>query len=214
MTAPDLLAALEVEVLTLESRFLERWIPAEPDHTPSAFEHDVKAYCVLAHAAFEEFVESISTLAASAAKAAWLAGKPYLAVKALLLAYDFKLSILENESETQDRFFDQVRKGLDECISKHSKALENNHGFSRKYLRSVLTPVAIDVPEDPSWLSSLSELSEARGSYAHKIASEALYGRSRKAQRPMTPEKAKQAVQDCLNLCREIKLRFEKSLPA
>jgi hypothetical protein len=214
MTAPGLLAALEAQVSTLESKFLVQWIPAQPAHTPSAFEHDVKAYCVLAHAAFEEFVESISMLAASEARDAWLARKPYLPVKALLLAYDFRLSILEDESEPQDRFFDQVRKGLDDCISKHSRALENNHGFSRRYLRSVLTPVAIDVPEDPSWMSSLTELSEARGSYAHKIAADALYGRSRKAQRPMTPEKAKQTVQDCLNLCREIKSRVEKLLPA
>lgn len=213
-TSQELLDALEAEVSALEGKFLAQWVPVQPEHTPAEFQHDVKAYCVLAHAAFEEFVESISTLAATEARNAWLARKAYMGTLALLLAYNFKLSVVDKENESQERFFDQIRKGLDECIEKHSNALENNHGFSLKYLRSILTPVGIDVPEDPNWQSSLSELAEARGSYAHKIATGAMFGRARKAQRPMTPEKARTAVLDCLELCKEVAARHAKALPA
>jgi hypothetical protein len=213
-SAAELLTSLETEVSALETKFLSPWIPALPEHTPVDFQHDVKAYCVLAHAAFEEFVESISTLAAKATMSAWLAKKPYLGTQALLLFYNFKLNVVEDEAQPQERHFDQIREGLKNCIDKHRKALDKNHGFSLKYLRSVLTPVGIDIPDELNWLNSLSELTEARGSYAHKIAAEANFGRSRKAQRPMTPEKAKDAVQGCLELCRELKARHEKSLPA
>ena len=214
VNAEQLLISLEAEVLTLEKKFLSSWLPAQPDHEPADFQHDVKAYCVLTHAAFEEFVESISTLAASATMSSWLAKKNYLGTQAILLSYGFKPTIEEDESKGQDRYFDQIRAGLKDCIDKHSKALEKNHGFSLKYLRSVLTPVGIDVPEDLSWQNSLSELTEARGSYAHKIASEAKFGRNKAAQRPMTPEKAKSVVQGCLELCKEVKDRHEKALPA
>lgn len=199
---------LSVEISGLEARFISRWIPAEPSVQPEDFEHDVKAFCVLAHAAFEEFVEEISLIVMKAAKQAWLNQKFSKSAIALLLAYQSRLNIVEDAGERQDKIFDQIRNGLDDCASAHSAALSKNHGFSLKYLRSILTPVAIDIPEDDiQMMSSLTELTEARGSYAHSLAKQALYGQWKRAGRPMVPESARDAVSDCLALCQELATR-------
>lgn len=144
----QLFAELGTEIAGLETRFISKWIPADPSVPPGDFEHDVKAFCVLAHAAFEEFVEEISLIVVKAAKEAWLNQKFSKAAVAMLLAYQSKLEIVDDESQKQDKLFDQIRKKLDDCAAAHSIALSKNHGFSLKYLRSILTPVAIDIPED------------------------------------------------------------------
>lgn len=204
----QLLTELSAEISGLEARFISKWIPADPAVPPSEFEHDVKAFCLLAHAAFEEFVEEISLTVVKVAKDAWLSQKFSRATVAILLAYQSKLAIVDDESEKQDRIFDQIRKRLDDCATAHSTALSKNHGFSLKYLRSILTPVAIDIPEDdPKLMNSLKELAEARGSYAHSLAKQALYGQWKRAGRPMVPEAARDAVADCLNLCKELASR-------
>lgn len=201
----QLVADLSVEIAGLEARFISKWIPADPLVPPEEFEHDVKAFCVLAHAAFEEFAEEISLVVMKAAKDAWLNQRFSKAAISILLAYQSKLDIVDDESQRQDKVFDQIRKGLDECAAAHSVALSKNHGFSLKYLRSILTPVAIDIPEDDlQMMGSLKELTEARGSYAHSLAKQALYGQWKRAGRPMVPESARDAVSDCLALCKEL----------
>lgn len=201
----QLVAGLSTEIADLEVRFISKWIPADPSVLPDEFEHDVKAFCVLAHAAFEEFAEEISLIVMKAAKDAWLNQRFSKATVSILLAYQSKLDIIDDESQRQDKVFDQIRKSLDECVAAHSVALSKNHGFSLKYLRSILTPVAIDIPEDDiQMMGSLKDLTEARGSYAHSLAKQALYGQWKRAGRPMVPESARDAVSDCLALCKEL----------
>lgn len=195
---------LKSEIAALEERFLAPWMPAQPTHRPEDFHHDVKAYCVLAHAAFEEFVEEISLIALTAAKAAWQSKKFSVGTVALLLSYGEMVALAEDEDIDQKRVFDQVRNCIDACVTKHSNALANNHGFSIRYLRSILTPVGVDIPEDVRLLTSLSELAAARGSYAHSQSKLARYGQWKRADRPMAPEKAKGAVSDCLELCQQL----------
>lgn len=200
-TFAELKAVLVAEIELLEERFMQRWTPALPEHQPDDFQHDVKAYCVLAHAAFEEFAEDASLLALQNARDAWLSKRFSPATVALLGAYKFVLNISDDEGVEQDRIFDQVRHALDAHIDRHSKSIANNHGFSLKYLRSILLPVGIDIPDSVKHIASLKDLAEARGSYAHTRAHRALYGQWKRAGRPMEPEKAKTAVHDCLELC-------------
>ena len=200
-TFADLKAVLDAEIKLLDERFMQNWIPALPEHLPDDFQHDVKAYCVLAHAAFEEFVEDVSLLAVKNARNAWMSKKFTPATVALLGAYKFELDISDDEDAAQERIFDQVRNALDDHINRHSKSISNNHGFSLKYLRSMLLPVGIDIPDSVKHIASLRDLADARGSYAHTRANRALYGQWKRAGRPMEPEKAKAAVHDCLELC-------------
>lgn len=195
---------LKKEVDKLESKFLTTWIPAKPEHTPDEFEHDIKAYCVLAHAVFEEFAEEISLAGMEESKKAWLRKQPIRGTFALLSAYGFQVDIKEKEDEEQENLFDQIRKGLDESKAKHSSALSNNHGFSLKYLRKILTPIGIDIPNEVKLLASLRDLADARGSYAHSQAQRALYGQWKQAKRPMTPEQARATVSDCVELCEKL----------
>ena len=208
-SAVELRDQLKEEIALLHGRFLNKWLPAQPQDSPEDYQHDVKAFCVLAHAVFEEFAEDIALNAVNYVKSAWLAKQFTPATAALLAAYQFKLNICEDEDTSQERIFDQVRKGLDECTSRHSIALSQNHGFSLKYLRGMLTPIGIDVPDDLKLMASLRELADARGSYAHSRAHRALYGQWKRAGRPMGPEKASETVLDCLELCEKILGRFE-----
>lgn len=204
----QLLKDLEAEIEGLNNRFVSKWIPADPTVEPEKFEHDIKAFCVLAHAAFEEFVEEISLMVVKIAKDAWLNQKFSKAAVAMLIFYQAGLDVLDEEGMQQEKVFDQIRKRLDDCASAHSVALSKNHGFSLKYLRNILTPVAIDIPEDDVQLmASLKELTEARGSYAHSLAKKALYGQWKRAGRPMVPESARDTVADCLKLCAELAKR-------
>lgn len=199
---------LNAEINNLEKRFISEWIPADPSIPPEEFEHDVKAFCVLAHAAFEEFAEEISLIVMNAAKNSWSDKKFSKALVSILLAYPSKLDIIDNHEQKQDKVFDQIREIIKLCIQAHSTALSKNHGFSLKYLRSILTPVAIDIPEDNvRMMASLKDLTEARGSYAHSLAKQALYGQWKRAGRPMVPETARDAVSDCVALCEELARR-------
>jgi hypothetical protein len=46
---------LTAYVAELAQKFVNGYIPADPNTPPDAYAHDVKAYCILSHAAFEEF---------------------------------------------------------------------------------------------------------------------------------------------------------------
>jgi RiboL-PSP-HEPN len=200
-TIAELQQELNTEINALENRFLSKWIPAQPEHLPDDYQHDVKAYCVLAHATFEEYAEEISLRALKSAEDAWLSKKFSRATIPLLLYYRAELKVVEEEDEQQERIFDLVRKNIEECKVKHSIALSNNHGFSLKYLRKIFTPVGVDIPDTVKLMESLRELADARGSYAHSQAKQAMYGQWKRAKRSMEPERAKAAVLDCIELC-------------
>ncbi|WP_212612235.1 HEPN domain-containing protein [Ectopseudomonas oleovorans] len=199
-----MLDELKAEIIKLGDKFLLPWLPAKPEHQPEQFEHDVKAYCVLTHAIFEEFVEELSLMAMEEAIEAWKKKNPTKGTISLLCSYGACLSIPEKDEEDQEDVFTQIRKELDETKSKHSNVLSNNHGFSLKYLRKILTPVGVDIPTDIVLLESLKNLAEARGSFAHTQAQKAQYGKWKQAKKPMTPEQARVAVNDCIDLCQKL----------
>jgi len=214
----DLSDELKKQVKQVEKEFLSKYFPADPQDGPDKYHLHVKAYCLLAHAAFEEFVEKISIELMNYSIRHWydtkVIAKPLLA---LCIFYDAELRIEDSEEAEQDRHFDAIRAVLTEVKQAHSKAIVDNHGFSLKYLRSILTPVAIDVSLDPSWVDSLRTLADARGSYAHTAAELAHFTDRRRATHPMTPEKAREIVGDCLRLCLKIAddaLKIMKPIPA
>jgi hypothetical protein len=194
--------SLRDNILDIERKFLSAYFPANPTHTPDAYQHDVKAYCILAHAIFEEFVEVVSLEVMKNTTSSWLSSRRISdALFALCTFYDVRIQIEENEEAYQDRPFDAFRKLIDEAKSEHSTAVLKNQGFSMRHLRRILTPVAINVTSDLKITNSLRTLADARGSYAHTLAQSALYVDTKKVQKAMTPESARDAVADCLELC-------------
>lgn len=196
--------ALREEITQLSSRYIDRYIPANPEDGPSAFEYDVKAFSLMAHASFEEFVEGVSDILMVWILDEVMKMKMTVATACFLMAYDQRLEIVDAEDKDQDSCFTFVRKGADEAKRLHSAVLKNNHGFSVKYLRRILTPVGVNVPEGPQ-LDSLRTLSDARGTFAHSMAKSAKYGEYKKANKVLTPEEARDAVADCLSICERIK---------
>ena len=75
--------------------------------------------------------------------------------------------------------------------------VNDNNGISLKHLRRLLVPIALEITDDIK-LSSISTLARERGKYAHKYR-----------QGGIAPEYAKDCVDDCLEVCEEVKVKAE-----
>jgi hypothetical protein len=201
----ELEAELADQIDLISKEFLLRYLPAKPEEGPDVYHQHVKAFCILAHAAFEEFVEHVSLALMANAIDGWYKNRSISSpLMSLLLFYKAAIECNEIEDEDQHRNFEQIRQSIEAVKRSHSKAVFDNHGFSLKYLRSILTPVAIDISNDPSLSNSLRTLADARGSYAHTTAELGMFVDRNRAKHPMTPEKARDVVNDCLALCKKI----------
>lgn len=198
---------LDGYLLEIEKKFITTHI-ANSLATPVEYNLDVKSYCILCHAAFEEFIEFIALQTMS------LAIKKYqqeLKIsKPLISLMHFKGNhgnYLDKDQKnlTIDKIetaFDYTRKQLAEIKDVFSKDIFGNHGISLKYMRNLLMPVSVDIPNDINWANSLERLANERGSYAHKYLESA--GRVKQS---IDPSTAKTIVSDCAALCEEIKNR-------
>ena len=197
-----LLSELREDIEELEETFIHQFIKdptARPDARPDEYEFHVKAYCVLCHAAFEEYFESIALKVMHQCLDEWLdSGKYADTLVTLVSYYEQKLVIDPNENADETRVFDHLRCIFKEVKRKFSTEVYNNHGISLEYLRRLLIPVAIDITEDANLKNSLNQLVLERGTYAHKRRKGAL-----------APEYAKDYVDDCLELCKEVKVKAE-----
>src|ERR1035437_4085344 len=96
-------AELDAYLQELYEDFLAPFIPAKPEDQPQQFQHKVKAYCVLAHAAFEEFIETLSMWVMESAIDTWMnQRRPTDPLLALCMFYGVRISAVEAESEMQD----------------------------------------------------------------------------------------------------------------
>lgn len=195
-----LFAALDEELNGLHSKFLSRFLPADPEDGPEAFEYEVKSFSLLSHAAFEEYVEAISELMMQKIESDLMIKKTTLSTVCFLATYGIKLE-LPDDDETPDRScFEHIRDAIGKAKGLHSSTLKDNHGFSAKYMRKLLIPVGINMPKGPE-MESLRKLAEARGSFAHTVSKLARYGPYKRAKRPLTPEEVATAALDCRTIC-------------
>ena len=122
----------------------------------------------------------------------------------LLLFYKASISFSDNEDADQPRHFDAVRAEIELIKQRHSNAIFDNHGFSLKLSTINIDAGSIDISNDPTFTSSLRILADARGSYAHTFADLGHFTDRNSAKQPMTPEKSRDVVDDCLKLCKKI----------
>jgi hypothetical protein len=218
MSVIDLLVIdLREHIAKLRAKFLAPFLPPDPAHRPEDYEHDVKAACVLAHAALEEFVERVSMHVMAASVNRWVrdrkASDPLIA---LCLTHGVSLAVEADEEKLQKTCFDLLRAAIDEAKKRHSKSIQDNHGFSLKYLRAALTPVFINPPDDVRLTASLKTLTAARGSFAHSAARNAEFrsgANAGRASTPLSPEDAGKAIADCVTLCEQIAADAVKLAP-
>ncbi len=205
----DLFTELETQTTRVEEKFVRSYVevsnvagrrkyaPLDPTMDQAEYDLDVRAYCVISHAAIEHFVERIAIELLEAVKSAWNQKNPKAShiLQALIAFYGITFDVERDKNLSTTTYGDHIRGVLDKLSTRFSNDVNRNHGVSIEYLRKLLYPVAIDITTDPDQLSSLAQLTKHRGKYAHEFA----------AIRPITPEEALEIVTDCVKLCRDIR---------
>ena len=141
-----LLQELKVDIQSLQETFINPFIPTKPSTKPEVYAHHVKAYCILCHAAFEEYFETLALNVMIRSLDEWMnSGKYTDTLVTLVSYYGLKLDIDLDEKHDETKVFDYLRSIFDEIKRRFSTDVHNNHGISLKYLRSLLIPVAINI---------------------------------------------------------------------
>lgn len=193
---------LENHILKLGIKYIEpHYIEPNkvPSENPNDYKLDVNSFCILCHAAFEEFLEDVTLYSIERIDKEFNSrnGKMSFATICLLHFDGHPLGLTEDKKWDSTYLKDYFASRLAERKSELSKyATQENHGIDVKYLRKLLLPIGIDVPRDPKELSALSNLKNIRGIYAHS------YARNNK---PLAPEDAEKAVDDVLGMVTKIK---------
>ena len=137
-----LLIRLKEHLQKLEKTFIHQFIKdptARPGARPDEYESHVKAYCVLCHAALEEYFEDIAREVMKQYKEEWVTSGKLTDTLVTFVSY------------YEAVFLTTVKK---------------NNGISLKHLKRLLVPIAIEIMDDIK-LSSISTLARERGKYAH-----------------------------------------------
>ena len=139
---------------------------------PEEYDLDLKSYCTLTHAAFEEFIENICTYLATemidnmntTGRISWCT----------LCFFSFqidKLSLNEKDfvpsGKTDDVLFQKLRTKANEGYKHFLDEIKNNHGINIKYLLHLLPAVGLNLPDNSLKVNSLKKLADSRGEYAH-----------------------------------------------
>lgn len=190
-------------ITQLETTYLAKYI-ADKTSSPTDYDNDVKSFCILSHAAIEEFTETVAITVMNKTVDNFIIHHKVTESLVALMHFKSNGEGFLAKSEDDDKIaivssYDYIRERLAEIKDRFSKEVFNNHGASLKYLKQLFMPVSVDVPSDPTLLNSLKLLAKERGSYAHKFLEKGAIKKS------IAPEDAKTIVKDCLKLCFEIK---------
>lgn len=191
----DALNQLEFYLLEVEEKYLESHIGTI--ESPNEYMFDVKSYCILCHAAFEEFVESVCLFLMNELSDNYI-NKQRISYSTLCLLHFEGNSEDVNENNWKDnqRLYDYFKNKLGNIKNSYSTfVMEKNHGVGLKYLKKLLVPIGIDIPQDPVQQNSLKQLADFRGGYAHT---------SRRVLTTLSPEDAKKYVYDVYNMMKGI----------
>lgn len=164
---------IEQEFITLQDYLLDIEIkyicPLEKKLLlDKADELDLRSYCVLSHAAFEEFAENMSL------KVLDEITKNFSNTKQISVGLIMLLHIKGSPEDIDkiDLLYDYILEKLKDIKSSFSKEIAtNNHGVSLKYLKRMFIPIGIDIPNNSRLISSLDQLAKYRGDFAHKFSS-------------------------------------------
>ena len=189
-------SALEDHIAELIIRYID--IHKNPLETPVDYSLDVHSFCILSHAAFEEFIEDITLYSVDRIEREFN-GKPrkYSYATLCLLHFDDHAKSINDDNDWPEIFNDYLLHRISARKVELSKyAMQDNHGIDIKYLRKLLQPIGIEIPRNPNEISALAQLKAIRGAYAHSYA---------RNQRLISPEDAEKLVYDVLSMVERIK---------
>lgn len=188
---------LENHILELGIKYIE--LHNDPLENPNDYKLDVNSFCILCHAAFEEFLEDVTLYSIDCIEREFNSKIRKISYATICLLHfdEHPLGLTEDQKWESNYLNDYLSKRLEERKSELSKyAIKENHGIDIKYLRKLLLPIGIDVPRDLKELGSLNTLKNIRGTYAHSFA---------RKNKPLSPEDAMNAVFDVLEMVTKIK---------
>ena len=164
---------LEMYLLELEEKYINPHI--DPLQTPKDYELDVRSFCVLTHAAFEEFVEYICIYLLNEIETNFI-NNQRISYSSLCLLH-FKGTDKDVDDDTWndgEKIFDRLKSQIKDIKSSFSNyIMENNHGK----------------------VTSLNNLAKYRGTYAHT---------SHRKPLTVSPEDAWHCVNDVYGMCMKL----------
>lgn len=192
---------LELYLLELEDKYID--IHTDPLESPEAYKLDVRSYCVLSHAAFEEFVENICLYTLNEIEDKFVNTQRISYSTLCLLHFNGNNKIVDNDSwGDNDRIYDYLLAQLRNIKSDFSKYIMNqNHGVGLKYLKRLLVPLGLYAALDIRFSTALEQLTQYRGGYAHT---------SHRSIRSLSPEDAKTHVRDVYDMMVELANKSRK----
>src|SRR5688500_11722720 len=120
------LRVLKRFMVSIEGQFLSRHLPSTSLGTPTESEVlDVAAYVVLAHGAFENFVEGVGLWALERLEHSWTRRRRASRCTASLLLYQPPPSY---DTYSHASVYDTLRTALANAKSSASRLIEQNHG--------------------------------------------------------------------------------------
>ena len=195
---------LKSDLIRIEKVHIRRFLTS-PLSTPEKYELSVKAYCVLCHAAFEQFAEEVAEAVLTAVVHDYTYNKKVTLATVNLLHFKANGSSVLEKKEYRDAplvIFDYLRPSLETAkttLSNFINSEAGNNGIGIKNLNRLFVPLGVELPRDVSLLSSLKLLARERGHYAHKRKDGGVIRHS------LSPEDAQKAVQDCIKFFGQIK---------
>ena len=150
----------------LRGKFLSAHL-INPTVKDEDFRLDVNSFLIMLHAAFEEFIETTVKFNLQAAKLHFK--RSGLISPAVFSLLHFSARKFNCSDKGDKSFYLYVCDVIDDVYKSFEEIIDSNHGTSKRHLQNILPYAAIDMPDDPALISSISRLCNARGTWAHKF---------------------------------------------
>lgn len=186
---------LDDYLLELEIKYIENH--KDPLEMPNNYNLDVRSYCVLCHAAFEEYIETLCIYILDEIVTNF-EERLRFSYSTLCMLHFCQNESLEDDKWTDDRkSYDYIRDTLEKGKSSMSKyIMQNNHGIGLKYLKKLLIPLGLDLPHDVKHIGALNQLTKFRGGFAHTSF--------RSCGDVISPDDARTYVEDVYEMCMKL----------
>lgn len=188
----DLYTELIQYLSLLDKKFIDQFI--SKDKSNISYEFEVKAFCILSHAALEDYFEAIALIIIDKSIEKWIKDRTINDSLLMLVGYINERIRIDDNTPQETNTFEYLREHIELIKEKFSNMVNRNHGISLYHLRQLLLPVAINIKDDADLKDSLNKFSETRGFYSHK-----------KIRNTKSPEDMRKYIEDCKIFCEDIK---------
>jgi len=163
----------------LRKRMLPSRFSPTGDYSERQKDH-ARGYRLLAHAEIESYIEDVAKDVIMKALMSWkISQKPSRTIVAFMSCYHSSWNPDDVDAQEEVLRLARNRKCIADCAkdildaasTQYVEQLKNNHGIRTKNLRRILVPAGVDLTAlDQTWLTTLDDFGERRGSIAHKAA--------------------------------------------